>query len=433
MDRGQITQAGRLAAILLGSASLAACASLTTPKYSISQAGQVRPYSGAHSGDQGSTVRPPSDPGAHGTNAPYQVGGIWYVPHDQPHYDETGIASWYGDAFNMKATANGEIFDMNQFSAAHTTLPLPSMVEVTNLDNGKKLMLRVNDRGPFVGGRLIDLSHAAAMELGYDRAGTAHVRVRYVGPAPLAGPDAGVRYAKASAPPAYASPIRAASYSGGSLSIARPADEEIFGQSATPAVAIAPTPLVARPEPVSVASLTPLPPAVRSTSAVQVVATVIARGLGRRRISRDVYISDVVARRVQPVASRASLEASSGMTLAEASPATPQPAEVPTRALAMAATQTPASHAYTIQAASFSDQDNAKRAAAQLASAGAVKVEPFEHSGVTMYRVYLAGLSDEVEARAVRDKVAAIGFADARVVEALDFPRLPREPAILRR
>jgi rare lipoprotein A len=116
------------------------------------------------------------------------------------------MASWYGDAFHMKATANGEIFDMNAVSAAHTTLPLPSIAEVTNLDNGRSLTVRVNDRGPFVGNRIIDLSHEAARELGYDRKGLAHVRVRYLGPAPLLGPEAGIRMAqarpKASSPPA---------------------------------------------------------------------------------------------------------------------------------------------------------------------------------------------------------------------------------------
>src|SRR5258707_14183316 len=100
-----------------------------------------------------------------------------------------------------RTTANGEIFDVNQFSAAHTTLPLPSMVEVTNLANGRALTVRVNDRGPFVGGRIIDLSHAAARGLGYDRQGTARVRGRYVGPAPLAPPQAGGRQAPPTPPP----------------------------------------------------------------------------------------------------------------------------------------------------------------------------------------------------------------------------------------
>ncbi|MEI7931723.1 MAG: septal ring lytic transglycosylase RlpA family protein, partial [Alphaproteobacteria bacterium] len=115
---------------------------------------------------------------------PYEIRGQWYTPAEQPDYDETGTGSWYGEAFQGKPTANGEVFDMNQVSAAHKTLPLPSMVEVTNLDNGKSLTVRVNDRGPFVDGRIIDLSKGAADELGVLRPGLARVRVRYVGPAP---------------------------------------------------------------------------------------------------------------------------------------------------------------------------------------------------------------------------------------------------------
>ncbi|HEV2531615.1 septal ring lytic transglycosylase RlpA family protein [Phenylobacterium sp.] len=133
--------------------------------------------------------KPPSAPGLKGTDKPYQVGGVWYVPKAQPHYNETGVASWYGDAFHLKPTADGEIFDKDRPSAAHTTLPLPSLVEVTNLDNGKKLVVRVNDRGPFVDNRIIDLSHEAARQLGYDRKGLAHVRVRYLGPAPALDPE----------------------------------------------------------------------------------------------------------------------------------------------------------------------------------------------------------------------------------------------------
>ena len=114
---------------------------------------------------------------------PYQIAGTWYVPARQDRYDETGVASWYGPNFHGKPTANGEVFDQNLVSAAHTTLPLPSIVEVRNLDNGRTLQVRVNDRGPFVGDRIIDLSRAAAQELGFERQGTARVRVRYVGPA----------------------------------------------------------------------------------------------------------------------------------------------------------------------------------------------------------------------------------------------------------
>jgi rare lipoprotein A len=115
---------------------------------------------------------------------PYEINGRWYTPAEDPDYDETGIASWYGPTFDGKPTANGETFDQTAITAAHKTLPLPSMVEVTNLDNGRTLTLRVNDRGPFVDGRIIDLSRAAAEELGMLRAGVARVRVRYVGAAP---------------------------------------------------------------------------------------------------------------------------------------------------------------------------------------------------------------------------------------------------------
>jgi rare lipoprotein A len=156
--------AGRLALMLAASASLTACATVQ-PKYASQGAGTPSRHGASP---------------AYKTGQPYQVGGVWYVPHEQPDYDEIGTASWYGEAFNMKATANGEIFDMNLFSAAHTTLPLPSMVEVTNLENGRKMAVRVNDRGPFVGNRIIDLSPRAAKKLGFRGSGLAQVEVEVI-------------------------------------------------------------------------------------------------------------------------------------------------------------------------------------------------------------------------------------------------------------
>ena len=108
---------------------------------------------------------------------PYEVAGVWYYPAVDYHYVETGIASWYGPDFHGKYTANGEIFDMNEVTAAHKTLPLPSVARVTNLENGRSLLVRVNDRGPFVNGRVIDLSRRSAQLLGFEGAGTAKVRV----------------------------------------------------------------------------------------------------------------------------------------------------------------------------------------------------------------------------------------------------------------
>ena len=109
---------------------------------------------------------------------PYQIVGKWYYPERDLRYDNTGIASWYGDQFAGKLTANGEIFDPELVSAAHKTLPMPSVVRVTNLDNGKSLVVRINDRGPYVTGRIIDMSRAGARLLGFKDDGIARVRVQ---------------------------------------------------------------------------------------------------------------------------------------------------------------------------------------------------------------------------------------------------------------
>ena len=109
---------------------------------------------------------------------PYKINGKWYYPAVDYDYEEIGIASWYGPGFHRKKTANGEIFDQNKVSAAHRTLPMPSVVRVTNLDNGKVLPeVRINDRGPFAGNRIIDLSKKAAQELGFMNTGIAKVKV----------------------------------------------------------------------------------------------------------------------------------------------------------------------------------------------------------------------------------------------------------------
>lgn len=119
----------------------------------------------------------PVKPAPYKIGKPYQVAGIWYYPKADYNYNETGIASWYGPGFDGKRTANGEIFDTNGLTAAHKTLPMPSMVRVTNLENGRSIAVRVNDRGPFVASRIIDLSRRGAQLLGFIERGTARVRV----------------------------------------------------------------------------------------------------------------------------------------------------------------------------------------------------------------------------------------------------------------
>src|SRR4051812_2175958 len=162
---------GAFVAALLLSAALASCA---TPSR---QDGSISGVPGGSSRAGGT--------GIYKVGNPYEVAGEWYYPREQPDYDETGIASWYGSEFHGRLTSNGELFDRNVVSAAHPTLPLPVNVRVTNLDNGKSLVVRVNDRGPFKKGRLIDLSEHAADLLGYKGTGTARVRVTFLGTAPL--------------------------------------------------------------------------------------------------------------------------------------------------------------------------------------------------------------------------------------------------------
>lgn len=131
----------------------------------------------------------PKGGGTYKLGAPYKVAGRWYVPREEPGYDATGVASWYGTDFHGRRTANGEIYDMDALTAAHPTLPLPSYAYVTNLDNGRTVMVRINDRGPYARDRIIDLSRQTARVLGVESRGLAHVRVRYAGRAPLNGDD----------------------------------------------------------------------------------------------------------------------------------------------------------------------------------------------------------------------------------------------------
>ena len=133
------------------------------------------------------TVTVPPNAGVYKVGQPYQVDNVWYYPREQPDYDETGIASWYGPTFYGHHTANGEMYDGNQLTAAHKTLPLPVNVRVTNLANGKSLVVRVNDRGPYARGRIIDLSKRAAELLDVVQTGTARVRVTYLGRADMNG------------------------------------------------------------------------------------------------------------------------------------------------------------------------------------------------------------------------------------------------------
>lgn len=167
----------RIVAVLGCAAGLAACGSLggsrlgTVPSTQVYSVGEKIPQGGGH----------------YKVGNPYTIAGVRYYPKLDPNYDRRGVASWYGTDFHGRKTANGEIYDMNRFSAAHRTMPLPSYAKVTNLQNGRSVTVRVNDRGPYAHDREIDMSRRAAIALGFKRQGTTPVRVKYLGPAPLDG------------------------------------------------------------------------------------------------------------------------------------------------------------------------------------------------------------------------------------------------------
>jgi peptidoglycan lytic transglycosylase len=169
---GAVMRAGALA---VGALALAHCSWPGSDKYSprVVEEGEPVPKGG----------------GVYRVGRPYSINGRTYVPREEPNYRIEGLASWYGPDFHGRLTANGEVYDMHSISAAHTTMPLPSYARVTNLDNGKSIIVRVNDRGPYRRDRVIDISIGAAKVLDFHRRGLARVRVEYVGRAPLEGSD----------------------------------------------------------------------------------------------------------------------------------------------------------------------------------------------------------------------------------------------------
>ncbi len=180
----------RAGAATLVAASLAGCAQPPSP---LARHGREY-FSTAKYGPASPRVVADGEPvprggGQYLVGHPYTIAGRTYYPREVANYSAVGLASWYGDAFHGRRTANGEVYDMRSFSAAHPTMPLPSYARVTNLANGYSMIVRVNDRGPYHGGRVMDVSSRVADVLDIKRAGTARVKVDYIGPAPLEGSD----------------------------------------------------------------------------------------------------------------------------------------------------------------------------------------------------------------------------------------------------
>jgi rare lipoprotein A len=340
--------------------------------------------------------------GGYKVGKPYEVKGVWYYPQEQPGYDEIGIASWYGEQFHNHYTADGEVFDMGLPSAAHKTLPLPSLVEVTNLANGRTLIVRVNDRGPFVDGRVIDMSKAAAEELGFVAAGVTRVRVRYVGQA-SAPPEPRQHQASNDAPKPHGPKMSLPKFQ--------------FKLSAPPLqlAQVAPAPM-----PMSAPSVT-----FARTEAVKAVAP----------MSAPAAAPPMAPAPAEPSLNLARTEAVSQAPLSSApasgppsyvAPAAPPLADVdslladaaPTTQASQAASSVAAAAAgsYQLQAGVFASKLNAEALASRLGDVGLPNVEPFQRNGQTLYRVVVRGFTNPTAAAAARTQAAAMGVPDARVI-----------------
>jgi rare lipoprotein A len=322
----------------------------------------------------------------------YQINGVWYYPKVDYDYDERGTASWYGPGFDQKTTANGEIYDMNQVSAAHKTLPLPSVVEVTNLQNGRSLQLRVNDRGPYVGDRVIDVSRRAAQLLGFEGAGTAPVHVRILKEPSIQVAEAAMR--------GETGEIRLAAAVRTTRPEAPPPRAEQFARAEpalTPGAAVPPSP--SRTE--VVAANWP------SEQPHQRPAEIVAAPLSAEPPPRPTQVA------------------------AAAPPPEPAPPASPRRyfpsfiatahaetyhapVAAMAAAN--GSGRIYVQAGAFSVPENAQRVRSRIASLGSAEIVPSQVNGTTLYRVRLGPVTTEAEADRLRGRVIDSGFPDARIV-----------------
>jgi rare lipoprotein A len=349
---------------------------------------------------------------------PYQVKGIWYYPKDQPNYEEVGIASWYGEQFHNKYTADGEVFDMNMSSAAHKTLPLPSLVEVTNLANGRTVVVRVNDRGPFVDGRVIDMSKAAAAELGFVAAGITKVRVRYVGRA-LDPP--GLKTPQNQTPPdlrqyqASLSKGQQAAKTGNSVM-------QMAGKAASLPLRLASAvPVFTPPPPAAVYAPLAAPAAGAGAS---VAASVAGQASHVAIADVDSLFSGSQAQAAAPAVSApvqvAQNQIAQGQVSQTALPQArpPAPAQAQPQLQTSTVQQMAPQVGYELQAGTFPTQEAADHFASSLTGDGLPEVQPFIQDGQTAYRVVVHGLSSPAQAAAAKSEAMALGSPNPKITTA---------------
>ncbi|MGH7048295.1 MAG: septal ring lytic transglycosylase RlpA family protein [Stellaceae bacterium] len=362
--------------------------------------------------------------GSYRVGKPYEINGVWYYPEVDYNYDKTGIASWYGGEFQGRYTANGEIFDMNRLTAANTTLPMPSIVEVTNLRNGRELRLRVNDRGPFRDGRLIDVSRRAAQLLGFETHGTAPVEVRIL-------KDASIRVAKE------------AMHGSGE-------GEVLVADAATPGAEVAPAPAYHPPAPAPTIALDTAPRPIAATVSPDpadlpppaptrpAAAALLAPSPPQNPRSpeeappeeappAEVPPGRAPRKQPPPPSGFAALSRFALITQAEAAPLPRVSAAVtaagPTRiakpprsAASIASDRGGRPKRLYIQAGAFAMRDNARRVESRIAPLGNVRVLVAAVNGVALYRVQLGPVGSRERADRLLRRVVGSGYSGARIV-----------------
>ncbi len=404
------------------------------------------------------TARSPDDGrGSYKVGKPYTVDGVTYYPAEDMTYAETGIASWYGPGFHGRYTASGEVYDQEGVSAAHKTLPMPSIVRVTNLDNGRTVIARVNDRGPFVSGRIIDMSKGGARQLGIDMTGTAHVRVEIMRReseivkqvalqgggvsqqmAALASPSTnppdvldaapGPMIASASQPiwsPGDPPPRVPMVRSDGNAASA-PADSAPVVSSPAAPAPVTSTPL-APPPSTDNGQVAAVPVAAPPSRNLQVASSPVALPPPVRQASWSPQeLADTngidAGTGPQPVSppstlgNQASVLSGGAHAYAPTAPGAPAAVQKPAANPRLAATTPAGQGGVYVQAGAFSQLESAERVRVQLSRYGNASVSPVQANGRELYRVRLGPVSNAQAADSLRQQMLQAGYRDARVV-----------------
>lgn len=332
----------------------------------------------------------------------YRVNGRTYTPVYDPNYVEEGIASWYGPGFHGGATANGEEYNKHDYTAAHTTLPLPSLVKVTNLDNGRNIVARINDRGPFARNRIIDLSHEAAQALDMVRTGTAHVRVEYL--------DDETRQMWSRLAMKQPKEVMLADNNGGPTERSAPLTSIAVSDDMPPALDEAAASSVTTTTTTTTTMVTPSPEGL--VAPVEDWQAPLSSQAEARQAMPEQHALNDGGNLDDSIAPQA------GQNAATAQPFTPPPVRgtpAPDYAPQAATAPTGFSGQSVVQAGSFSNQHNAEQAAYKLAELGDVEVKQVNVNGKPFWRIRVT--STKMQAADLKNYMLRSGYGDAKIVK----------------